>query len=47
MISMASRAATRVQGLARRSLSALAMLFVAVFVLAGLALPGAAHADPY
>lgn len=47
MISMVSRAATRVQALARHSLSAMAMLLVAVFVMAGLALPGQAHADPY
>lgn len=45
MISMVSCAATRVQGLAWRSLSALAMMFVAVFVMAGLALPGAASAQ--
>ncbi|MFN4091529.1 MAG: HYR domain-containing protein, partial [Brevundimonas sp.] len=45
MISMVSRAATRALVLARRSAASMAMLFVAVFVMAGLALPGAALAQ--
>ncbi|MFN4092811.1 MAG: Ig-like domain-containing protein, partial [Brevundimonas sp.] len=45
MISMVSRAATRAGGLASRSLMAMAGLFAAVFVLAGLSLPGTAAAQ--
>ena len=45
MIMLACRAVARVSGLARRSLSALTMLFVAALVMIGLALPGTAAAQ--
>ena len=46
MISMVSRAAARAGGVAARSLMAMAALLAAVFVLAGLSLPGTAAAQP-